>query len=97
MQGGIASGKSSISKRLQELGAEIIDCDKLAHQLYAPGKSCYNLIVNEFGKKILLENGEINRKVLGSIVFSDKVIIIMKSIYCLFGLIFFFFRTSCKN
>lgn len=69
LTGGIASGKTGISERLKELGAEVIDCDKVAHELYKPGKPCYKQIVDVFGNAIIAENGEINRQVLGSIVF----------------------------
>lgn len=71
--GGIASGKSAIVQRLKELGAEVIDCDKVAHELYQNGKPCHTLIVEAFGDSVLASNGEIDRKVLGSIVFKDPV------------------------
>ncbi|KAK4874734.1 hypothetical protein RN001_014094 [Aquatica leii] len=71
LTGGIASGKSSISLRLKELGAEIIDCDQVGHEMYKPGKRCYDLIVETFGKTILSENGEVNRKALGAVVFKS--------------------------
>lgn len=68
--GGIASGKSDLSKRLESLGAQIIDCDKLAHQLYEPGEECYDKVIQCFGKTIVNEeNGQINRRKLGELVF----------------------------
>ncbi|KAF5282893.1 hypothetical protein FQR65_LT14170 [Abscondita terminalis] len=72
LTGGIASGKSGLTTRLIQLGAEVIDCDKVAHELYQPGKRCYNLILEAFGNTILNDNGEINRKALGAIVFKSK-------------------------
>lgn len=74
LTGGIASGKTTISQRLLKLGACIIDCDKVAHELYQKGKPCHKLIHETWGDQVLDENGEINRKVLGGIVFGDKVI-----------------------
>lgn len=69
--GGIASGKSAMAKRLETFGAKIIDCDKLAHQLYEPNEPCYQRLVSEFGTEILLPDGQVNRKRLGEIVFND--------------------------
>lgn len=74
VKGGIGSGKSTIAKRLHALGAHVIDCDKVAHELYEPGMTCYNLIVKAFGQEVVSENGQINRKALGTIVFQDKVL-----------------------
>jgi len=72
LTGGIASGKSTVSAKLKELGAAIIDVDELARDVVRKGEIAYNRIVQSFGEDILLHNGEINRKKLGSIVFSDK-------------------------
>ncbi|XP_055529944.1 bifunctional coenzyme A synthase [Wyeomyia smithii] len=69
--GGVASGKSKMAERFQKLGAGVIDCDKIAHELYEPGESCYQAVVNNFGIGILNEDKTINRKSLGAIVFSD--------------------------
>lgn len=69
--GGIASGKSVMSARLEVFGAKIIDCDKLAHNLYEPSEPCYQRLVSAFGTEIILPDGKVNRKRLGEIVFSD--------------------------
>ncbi|XP_039441653.1 bifunctional coenzyme A synthase [Culex pipiens pallens] len=69
--GGVASGKSKMAERFQKLGAGVIDCDKIAHELYEPGEECYQAVVNNFGLGILNEDKTINRKALGAIVFSD--------------------------
>lgn len=69
--GSIASGKSVMTKRLEKLGAKIIDCDKMAHELYEPGEECYEEIITSFGKDILGDDGRIDRKKLGGIVFSN--------------------------
>lgn len=72
LTGGIASGKSSVCKRLRGLGAAVISCDQLGHQAYTPGKKAYEEIIENFGSGILTEEKTINRRALGSIVFADK-------------------------
>lgn len=72
LTGGIASGKSTVSAKLKELGAAIIDVDVIARGVVSKGEIAYNRIVQSFGENILLPSGEINRKKLGNIVFSDK-------------------------
>lgn len=69
--GGIASGKSTISSILKELGAFIIDVDIIARGVVQKDEKAYNEIVQYFGCDILLPSGEINRKKLGNIVFSN--------------------------
>ena len=71
LTGNIATGKSLVLRMLQELGATTIDADKLAHQLMRQGGSVYQAIVEEFGKFILDDNGQISRTRLGKIVFSN--------------------------
>lgn len=70
--GGIASGKSVISQHFGRLGAFVINCDKLAHEIYEPGTKCYEKLVHQFGVHILSDDLRINRKKLGGIVFTDK-------------------------
>lgn len=72
LTGGIASGKSTISSILKELGAYIVDADIIARSVVQKGEKAYNEIVQHFGGEILMPNGEINRKKLGHIVFSDS-------------------------
>lgn len=72
LTGGIASGKSAICKRLHGLGAGTVDCDKLGHQAYAKGTVGYDKVVSTFGSGILNSDGEVNRRALGAIVFSDE-------------------------
>lgn len=69
--GGVAAGKSKMAERFAKLGAGVIDCDKIAHELYEPGEDCYQTVINNFGMGILNEDKTINRKALGAIVFSD--------------------------
>ncbi|XP_076621029.1 bifunctional Phosphopantetheine adenylyltransferase - Dephospho-CoA kinase [Colletes latitarsis] len=72
LTGGIASGKSSVADKLEKLGAGLVNCDKIAHDLYLPGKSCFETILKTFGPAILKPDGFIDRKALGNIVFNDK-------------------------
>ena len=71
LTGNIATGKSIVLRMLQELGATVIDADKLVHQLMKHGEPVYQAIVEEFGKYVLDGTGQINRKKLGQIVFAD--------------------------
>lgn len=71
MTGGIASGKSTVTKTLENLGAIIIDSDKLAHAIMYPYKPAWNDIVKLFGQEILNSDETINRDRLGQIVFND--------------------------
>lgn len=71
--GGIASGKSGVAGHLQNLGAFIINCDLIAHDVYKAGKPCHGKLVQHFGEKILGSDGEIDRKALGGIVFQNPV------------------------
>jgi dephospho-CoA kinase len=71
LTGNIATGKSAVAKMLNELGATVIDADALVHELQRSGTPTYDAIVAAFGRSILDRAGEIDRKALGSIVFSD--------------------------
>ena len=72
LTGGSASGKSKICSRLAGLGAGVVDCDKLGHKAYVPGTQAFTNIVKEFGQTVVGDDGQINRRALGSIVFADK-------------------------
>lgn len=72
LTGGIASGKSSVGDKVQTLGAGFVNCDKIAHDLYLPGKKCYQTILEHFGTNIVNADGFIDRKALSNIVFNDK-------------------------
>ena len=69
--GGIASGKSTVTNFLRQQGFEVVDADTLVHQLQKPGGRLYQILVEHFGEKILLENGELNRPLLASLIFSN--------------------------
>ena len=71
LTGNIATGKSIVMRMLQELGATTIDADKLVHHLMKKGGPVYQAIVEEFGKYVLDEKGQISRPRLGKIVFSQ--------------------------
>lgn len=71
LTGGIASGKSYVAEILESCGAVIIDADLLAREVVEPGEHAYGLILEAFGNGILMENGALDRKALGRIVFSD--------------------------
>ena len=69
--GGIASGKSTVTSFLRQEGYQVVDADAVVHQLQKPGGRLYRILVDHFGEKILLENGELNRPLLASLIFSN--------------------------
>ena len=69
--GGIASGKSTVTNFLRQKGFEVLDADALVHQLQKPGGRLYQILVEHFGEKVLLEDGELNRPLLASFIFSN--------------------------
>lgn len=72
LTGGIASGKSTVSRHLAQMGAIILDADQIARDIVAPGKAALQEIVQEFGEAILLPDGSLDRVGLGKLVFTDK-------------------------
>lgn len=74
LTGGIASGKSTVSAILRDHGAYIIDTDKIAHDIVAPGCSVWKEIVSTFGSEILMPDNSIDRKKLGNMVFHNKIL-----------------------
>ncbi len=71
LTGGIASGKSTVARILERLGAVIIDADLLSRETVLPGTPAHEAIVAEFGTGILLPDATINRKALGRIIFAS--------------------------
>lgn len=69
LTGGIASGKSTAATYLRELGAEVIDADRLGHRVYEPGTRGFESVVRAFGDDVVAADGEIDRRVLGGKVF----------------------------
>ena len=71
LTGGVASGKTAVSRVLREEGAYIIDADQIARELVQPHKPAWNEIIRAFGKEILQEDGSIHRKKLADKIFTD--------------------------
>lgn len=71
LTGNIATGKSTVGRMLAQLGAEVIDADRIAHAVIAPGGAAYDDVVAAFGADILAPDGTIDRGKLGDVVFSD--------------------------
>ena len=72
LTGGIGSGKSTVSGFLAELGAVIIDADKVGHEALKPDTEVWREVVATFGRQILIPDGDINREKLGEIVFRNS-------------------------
>lgn len=71
LTGGIATGKSTAANRLVERGAILIDLDRIAREIVEPGQPALALVAKRFGQAVLLEDGSLDRKKLGAIVFAD--------------------------
>ncbi|NEB01548.1 dephospho-CoA kinase [Streptomyces sp. SID13726] len=71
LTGGIGAGKSEVSKLLVEQGAVLIDADRIAREVVAPGTPGLAAVVEAFGEDVLAEDGGLDRPKLGSIVFAD--------------------------
>ena len=71
LTGGIGTGKSEAARQLEALGASIINADEVGHEAYTPNTEAWEQVVAAFGDGILQEDGEIDRRKLGTLVFSD--------------------------
>lgn len=71
LTGGIATGKSTVSHIFKNSNVPVIDADIIARQVVKPKSETLKMIINEFGEKYLMENGALNRKKLGKLVFND--------------------------
>lgn len=71
LTGGIATGKSAVSRLLRELGAVVIDADAASRKVVETGSPGLEQVVQAFGDKILLPDGALDRKALGKIIFGD--------------------------
>jgi dephospho-CoA kinase len=71
LTGGIGTGKSEVSRILGDLGATVINADQVGHEAYTPHSQIWREVVAAFGEGILQPSGEIDRKRLGAIVFSE--------------------------
>src|SRR5690349_20102556 len=72
LTGGIASGKSTVSRLLAQCGAALVDADAVAREVVQPGEAALDDIASLFGQAVIQEDGCLDRKALGDIVFSDK-------------------------
>ncbi len=71
LTGGIASGKSTVARLLEDYGAVVIDADQLAREVVAPGEPAHAAIITAFGESVLAVDGTIDRNALGSLIFAD--------------------------
>jgi dephospho-CoA kinase len=71
LTGGIASGKSTVERRLVQLDVPVIDADESARAVVAPGHPGLAAVVERFGTKVLAANGELDRRALRAVVFAD--------------------------
>ena len=71
LTGGIASGKSTVSRFLAELGAVVIDADRVGHEAFKPGTKLFDAVVAAFGRQIVTPSGDIDRNKLGKMVFGS--------------------------
>ena len=72
LTGGIGSGKSTVGQIFEQLGAIVVDSDQLARDVLERGSIGFNEVVAKFGDE-MLKNGEIDRQILGSLVFKDPI------------------------
>jgi dephospho-CoA kinase len=72
LTGGIGSGKSSVSSRLADRGAALIDADAIVRELQQPGNAVFDAMVERWGDEIVAEDGTLDRAAVAGIVFSDK-------------------------
>src|SRR5689334_12493371 len=71
LTGGVASGKSTVSRMLEERGVVVVDADRLAREVVAPGTSGLAAVVAEFGPGVVAADGSLDRAVMGRLVFAD--------------------------
>jgi dephospho-CoA kinase len=71
LTGGIGTGKSTVAQILEAQGAPILNADLVGHEVYLPGRPAYHEIIEAFGSEVVAEDGTIDRKKLGPIVFAD--------------------------
>ncbi len=71
LTGGIASGKTTVAQAFQAMGAVVVSADLLAREVVQPGANVLQQIAVHFGRKVLREDGTLNRQLLGDIIFND--------------------------
>ncbi len=72
LTGGVASGKSTVAGLLADLGAVVVDADRLAREVVEPGTPGLAAVVDEFGDRVLSADGTLDRQALGAVVFADE-------------------------
>lgn len=73
LTGGIGSGKSTVSAYLEKKGYSVIDADKMSHEITKKGSPCLEKLTEVFGSGILFQDGRLDRRKLGRMVFSDPL------------------------
>jgi dephospho-CoA kinase len=71
LTGGIGSGKSTVAAMLAELGADVLDTDKVGHDVYRPGTDGFRQVTEAFGPDVVAPDGTVDRRALGARVFGD--------------------------
>jgi dephospho-CoA kinase len=71
LTGGIASGKSLVARVFKDLGAHVIDADRIVHDLLEPEQAAWREVVDHFGKGVLTQDNRIDRRKLGAVIFED--------------------------
>ena len=77
--GGIASGKSTVTEFLRQLGYQVIDADQVVHELQEPGGRLYQALLSTFGSAILQEDGRLDRPKLGAMIFGNPELLAQSS------------------
>ena len=77
--GGIASGKSTVTEFLRQLGYQVIDADQVVHELQEPGGRLYQALLSTFGPAILQEDGHLDRPKLGAMIFGNPELLAQSS------------------
>ncbi len=75
LTGGFGSGKSTVAKILADIGLRVVSADGLAREVCEPGKPAFREIVEAFGNEVVAENGSLDRRRLGDIVFADSALL----------------------
>lgn len=71
LTGGIGSGKSTVARILADLGAQVVNADRVGHEVYEPGSDGWRRVTERFGPSVVAADGSIDRRRLGAIVFAD--------------------------
>ena len=71
LTGSIASGKSTVARMFADLGVKVVDTDVIARRVVEPGSPGLSRLVKEFGRSLLTDNGSLNRRYLGELIFAD--------------------------